>query len=66
MLIELPTNALYVLDLALLIPALWVVGYMFAGGISGNGVRFTLGWPFCWVGLAWVAVVILRVLGQIS
>lgn len=63
--LNLTTNVLYVLDLALLIPALWVLGYLFAGAVSGNGARFSLGWPFCWLGLVWAAVVVLRVMGEI-
>lgn len=64
--LDLPTNVLYVLDLVLLVPALWVGGYLFAGAVSGNGVRFNIGWPYCWLGLAWAAVLILRVMGEIT
>lgn len=64
--IDLPTNVLYVLDLVLVVPALWVVGYLFAGAVSGNGARFTIGWPYCWLAMLWAAVLILRVLGEIG
>lgn len=59
-------NLLYVLDLVLVVPALWVIFYLFAGAVSIKGAEFNIGWPWCWLGLAWVATLVLRVIGVIS
>lgn len=64
--IDLPTNVLYVLDIILLIPALWFFGIMFGAAVTGRTAVYRIGSVFCWLGLVWLAATILRVLGKIA
>lgn len=59
-------DVLYVLDIVLVLPALWVVCWLIAGAVSLNGTTFRVGWPWCWMGLVWIAAVILRATGVIN
>lgn len=58
-------DLLYVLDVLLIFPAAWFFMYIFAGAVSLNGASFKIGWPYCWIGLIWLLLLILRVGGAL-
>lgn len=60
------SDYLYIIDFVLVVPVVWLVAWLFAGAVTGNGCTLRIGWPWCLIGLLTIAGIVLRLTGVIA